>query len=49
MGDTHEGPHLHTLFSMLIDGSKRNDNFLPQSLFNIVLSKHSADFTLSER
>ncbi len=48
-GDTNEGPHLHTLFPMSIDGSKRNDNFLPQSLFNIVPSKCSADFTLAER
>ncbi len=49
MGDTNEGPHLLTLFPMSVDGSKRNDNLFPQSLFNIVPSKHSADFTLSER
>ncbi len=47
--DTNEGPHLHTLFPMSIDGSKRNDNFLTQSLFNIVPSKHLTNFTLAER
>ncbi len=49
LGDTNEGPNLHTLFPTSIDGSKRNANFLSQSLFNIVPSKHSADFTLAER
>ncbi len=46
---TYEGPHLHKLFPMSINGSKRNNNFLPQSLFIIVPLKHSADFTLAER
>ncbi len=49
MVDTYEGPHLHTLFPMSKDGYKRNDNFLPQSLFNIIPSKYSTDFPLAER
>ncbi len=47
--DTNEGPRLHILFPTSIDRSKMNDNILPQSLFNIVPSKHSDDFTLAER
>ncbi len=40
---------LHSLFQDTFDGSKRMDNELPSSLFNMVPSDHSKGFTFKER
>ncbi len=49
MGGSCDVNQLHSLFQEWLDGSKRINNDLPTSLFNIVPADHSRGFTFKER